>query len=184
MTNERKKVHHLSMLLLVLFGFVLRAGGEDFRFRCMGETTGLCDFLCDAAGKETTIKISSDSNPECLVLFKALQTKRVYGTKGLENHEGAKWEQAIILTGEFLSPLKWTESGPNTAPSEQYRDFKITGLKVRFPLSRFVDATDVIAGPVIMETHFGFDSLFPQGLRLTGKLIDLGKHTAKKSDTK
>ncbi|MCB1276357.1 hypothetical protein [Prosthecobacter sp.] len=182
MKDERKTVHHLSMLLLVLFGLALPVDGEDFRFRCMGETTGLCDFLRDAAGKETTIKISPDSDPGCLVLFKALQTKRVYGTKGWENHEGAKWKQEIILTGVFLSPLKWTESGPNTAPSEQYRDFKITGLKVQFPLSRFVDATDDPTGPVIMETHFGFDSLFPQGLRLSGKLIDLGKHTAKKSD--
>ena len=176
----------MKLFLLLFFAVTWVTAAEDYRFRCIGETTGLCDFVYDAQGKETTIIISENSDPECLVLFKALQEKRVHGTKGVEDHLGVKWEQAILLTGEFTSKTKRTKSAPNMAASEEYRDFKITGLKIKFPLSRFVEIPEgnVIDGPVIMETHFGFDSLFPQGLKIMGKTIDLSKHVAQTSETK
>lgn len=180
-----KKAHQMKLFLLLFVILTWPALGGDYRFRCIGETTGLCDFVYDAQGKETTIIIAEDSDPECLALFKALQQKRIYGTKGVEDHTGIKWEQAIILTGEFTSKLKRTKFAPNMAPSEEYRDFKITGLKIRFPLSRFVEIAEgnVIDGPIIMETHFGFDSLFPTGIKFNGKQLDLSKHMEQRPDS-
>ncbi len=35
-----------------------------------------------------------------------------------------------------------------------------------------------------METHFGFESLFPKGVNIMGKAIDLSKHKEKRSDSK
>ena len=176
----------MKLFLLLFFSLTWVTAAEDYRFRCIGETTGLCDYVYDAQGKETTIIIAKDSDPECLALFKALQQKRIYGTKGVEDHTGVKWEQAIILTGEFTSKSKRTKSAPNMAPSEEYRDFKITGLKIRFPISRFVEIREgvEIDGPVLTETHFGFESLFPQGVKFVGKTIDLGKHVEQRSDAK
>lgn len=171
------------LLLLLLVVSVSSSVATEYRFR-HAETTGLCDFVCDSQGRETTIVIASNSDSECLALLKALQQKRVYGTKGMEDHMGIKWEQAVFLTGEFASKPKRTESGPNTASPEEYRDFKITGLEVRFPLSRFIEIPEgnVIDGPIIMETHFGFDSLFPQGVKFVGKPIDLSKHVKPRPD--
>jgi hypothetical protein len=174
----------MKLIFLMLMAFTWNAAAEEFRFKCI-ESTGLCDSVYDAHGKETTIIIADDSDRECLALFKALQQKRVYGTQGVEEDvRGVKWDQAIILTGEFTSGIKRTKSGPNTAPSEEYRDFKITSLKIRFPLSRFVEISEgnVIDGPIIMETHFGFDSLFPGGVKFNGKLIDLSKHVDVRPD--
>jgi len=185
MKAMNRNAHQMKLFLLLFVIFTWPAEAGEYRFRCI-ETTGLCDLVYDAQGKETTIIIARDSDPECLVLFKALQQKRIYGTRGLEDHTGVKWEQAIILTGEFTSKPKRTKSAPNMAPSEEYRDFKITGLKIRFPVSRFVEILEEseVDGPIIMETHFGFDSLFPQGLKIMGKTIDLSKHMVENSETK
>lgn len=174
----------MKLFLLLFFIFTWPGAADEYRFRCI-EAIGLCDLVYDAKGKETTIIIDHDSDPECLALVKALQQKRIHGTKGVEDHMGFKWEQAIFLTGEFTSKIKRTDSGPNTAPSEEYRDFKISGLKIRFPLSQFVEIQEgnVIDGPIIMETHFGFDSLFPQGVKFVGKAIDLSKHVEQRLDS-
>ena len=186
MKAMNKKAHQMKLFLFSFFIFTWPAAADEYRFRCIGETTGLCDFVNDAQGRQTTIIIADDSDPECLVLFKALQQKRIYGTKGVEDHTGVKWEQVIILTGEFTSKPKFTKSGPGTGGSEEYRDFKNTGLKIRFPVSRFVEIQEEgeFDGPILMETHFGFESLFPQGLKFVGKTIDLSKHVEQRLDSK
>ena len=172
-------------LLLVAMSLLLSqmVHAEEFRFQCVGEVTGLCDSVRDNAGKKTTIKITKDSDPESLAVFLALQRRQIYGTEGVEDHQGAKWEQGIILVGDFASETKRTKGGPTMAPPENYREFRMTGIKVLFPVSRFEVAAggNVIDGPMIIETHFGFDSLFPQGVALNGKPFDLAKHVAKRS---
>ncbi len=162
----------ITFLLLQILGVL----GGEYRFVCLGEVTGLCDRIYDKEGKETTIKIDY-ADPESAEIFLALQKKRMYGTKGFEDHMGIKWEQGIYLVGDFTSEAKRTQEGPNTAPSELYRDFRMTGIKLAFPVWRFQEALiDEVDPPVFMEIHFGFDTLLPKGLILNGKNIDLKKH--------
>ena len=174
---------HWLPLLFVFITLQARAG--EFRF-VHKETTGLCNSVQTGSDKETTIVITKDSNAEAVALFRALLDKQIYGTKGVEDHQGAKWEQGVILMGEFTSETKRTKGGPTTAGSQDYRDFRITGIKVLFPVSRFEVAAggNPIDGPVIIETHFSFASLFPSGLALNGKPIDLSKHAIKRGESK
>jgi hypothetical protein len=175
----------MKILLLSLFLFVAQVHAGEFRYHHM-ETTGLCDVVYAENGQATTVIFTKDSDAAALAILKALLAKLIYGTKGVENHEGARWEQRIMLIGDFTSKTKRTESRPNTASPEDYRDFRVTGVKLYFPLSRFEIAAggNPILGPVIIETHFGFDSLFPHGITLKGKPIDLSKHATKRSDSK
>jgi len=171
----------MKHLLLSLFLFVTQVHAAEFRYHHM-ETTGLTDAVYSKNAKGMTIIFTKASDTESLVILEALLAKQIYGTKGVENHEGARWEQGIILIGDFTSKTKRTESRPHTAGPEDYRDFRVTGIKVHFPLSRFEIAAggNPIDGPVIIETHFGFESLFPHGITLNGKPIDLSKHTTKR----
>jgi hypothetical protein len=139
-----------SCLLIVTLLLSSAARAGEFRFQCMGEVTGLCDLVWDGNGKE--------------------------------NHQGATWEQGIILVGEFSSGVKRTPGGLRMAPSEDYREFRMTGIKLLFPVSRFEVAAggNDIDGPMIIETHFSFASLFPEGVKVEGKAIDLDKHVAKR----
>ncbi|HEX8372585.1 MAG TPA: hypothetical protein VF585_07385 [Chthoniobacterales bacterium] len=56
----------------------------------------------------------------------------------------------------------------------------MTGIKVLFPISRFEVAKggNIIDGPMIIETHFSFRSLLPEGVVLNGNQIDLEKYAA------
>ena len=166
-------------LLLLLFLFAAQVGAAEFRFKCLAAgTTGLDHFVYDNKGRETTIIITKNSDSEALEILDALIQKQVFGTKGVEDHEGAKWEQRIIVIGEFTSEMKRTKYVLHGVATEPYRDFRITGIKVLFPVSPFEIAAggNPIDGPVIIETHFSFASLFPHGLALNGKPIDLSKH--------
>ena len=166
-------------LLLSLFLFATQLGAAEFRFKCLAAgTTGLDHFVYDDKGRETTIIITKNSDSEALEILDALIQKQVFGTKGIEDHEGAKWEQGIILFGGFTSEVKRTKYVLHGAAVEPYRDFRITGIKVLFPVSRFEIAAggNPIDGPVIIETHFSFASIFPHGVALNRKPIDLSKH--------
>jgi hypothetical protein len=170
-----------------MFMLVAQLDAAEFRFKCLAAgTTGLSHSVYDDKGKETMIVLTKDSDSVAREILAALIQKQVSGTKGVEDHEGAKWEQGIILVGDFASKTKLTKSGPNTAPPEKYRDFRITGIKVLFPVSRFEVAGggNPIDGPMIIETHFSFDSLFPHGVILNGKPIDLSKHATKRRESK
>lgn len=174
-------MNYLLIIVLFLIGSLGAQAGE-YRFRCQGVVTGLCDLIYDAEGRETTVKLDF-VDPESAAVFQALQKKRIYGTKGFEDHQGVRWEQGIFLVGEFASEKKWTPSAPNMAQSEAYRDFKVTGVKLVFPVWRFQECEEVedpSARPVFLETHFSFESLFPLGLKHEGKPIDWNKHTVVK----
>ena len=175
-----------NLLLLMLFSFIAgQVGAGEFRF-VHEESTGLCNSVSAGNEKATTIVITKDSDAEAVALLGALLDKQIYGTKGVQDHRGAKWEQAIVLVGEFASETKRTEGGPNTAVPEDYRDFRITGIKVLFPVSRFELAAggNPIDGPMIIETHFSFTSLFPHGVALNGKPIDLSKYAIARDKSK
>ena len=167
-----------AITLAIFLIMVVSIHAGEYRFRCLGEVTGLCDLVYDQDGKATTIKLDF-ADRESAAIFLALQKKRIYGTTGFEDHWGVKYEQGISLIGEFTSEVKMTPDAPNMAASEPYRDFRVTGIKLQFPVWRFqeVPTDDPSASPVFMETHFSFESLFPQGLEADGKPIDLRKHS-------
>ncbi|MES2568903.1 MAG: hypothetical protein V4710_02480 [Verrucomicrobiota bacterium] len=169
----------MKLLVATLFlASALNAQAGEYRFECFGAVTGLCDHVYEKNGKETTVKLHF-ADPESAEIFLALQQKRIYGTKGFKDHMGVRWEQGIYLVGEFASGIKRTPEGPNMAGSESYRDFKVIGIKLVFPVWRFQESLpdNPPDSMPYMETHFSFRTLFPQGLQIKGKQIDFGKHT-------
>jgi hypothetical protein len=50
---------------------------------------------------------------------------------------------------------------------------------IRFPLVRHRPGKKFDTG--FLETHFSFDTLFPDGLVFNGKRFDSGRHTAKEN---
>lgn len=161
--------------LFLICGICAQAG--EYRFNCMGEVTGLCDRIYKD-GKEVTVKLDFVDR-ESAAVFLALQKKQIYGTKGIDDHMGVKWEQGIFLVGELASETKRTQGGPNTAGSQEYREFRVSGIKLKFPVWRFqeCEGDDPTTRPVFLEAHFGFESLYPQGLLHEGKQITWNKHT-------
>jgi len=159
----------------------MATNAKEFRYHHMDGVTGLGNVVVDSKGKETTIIISKDSDPEALAVLDAFQDAELCGTKKPELIRGAHFDQHLILVGEFTSDMKRTENVKNGAGSEPYRDFKVTGFKAVFPFCRFVTAPkgNEIDGPFLMETHFGFDTLFPNGISIDKKLIDLERHSVK-----
>lgn len=148
--------------LLLFFILLTSAQAEEYRFRCMGEVTGLCDEVYSADGKATTVRLDF-ANREVATVFKALQTKRIYGTLGVKDHEGVSWEQAIYLTGEFTSESS-SEIQPKeirdqtalqTTPIQPHRNFKVTSLRLQYPVWRFQEILKEgeVDGPVMMEVH-------------------------------
>jgi hypothetical protein len=182
MTAEMFEMKHLLLLVSLAIGHV---GAEEFRF-VHKETTGLSSFVNTRGDKEIAIVITKDSDANAVALLDALLQKQIYGTKDTEDRQGAKLEQAIFLSGEFTSETKRTASGTNTAMPEDYRDFRITGIKIRFPISRLNVAAggNPIDGPMILETHFSFASLFPTGFDLHGKPVEFSKHTMDRNESK
>ena len=174
----------LRILLLVLLAAASVSFGADFRYYNMS-TTGMGNVVIDASGKETTILISETSDAEALAIIDALQADDICGTRSVDNGHGVPFDQHIILVGEFTSKVKRTKYSPHAAVVEPYRDFKITGIRVVFPFSRFPKPkSGELEGPYILETHFGFDTLFPTGIKVAGKPIDLTKHTVERKNAK
>lgn len=177
---------HLFVFLLLLTS----AQAEEYRFQCQGEVTGLCDQVFDAEGKATLVRLDF-ANREIAAVFKALQTKRIYGTQGMEDHEGVSWQQAIYLTGEFTSELSSVippeeirdRITAQVTPIEPHRRFKVTGLRLQYPVWRFQEILKegAVDGPVMMEVHFSHHSLFPDGISLNKKPIDLVKYSKERA---
>jgi hypothetical protein len=168
-------------LLLSLLLTVSIAGAEEFRYRHLDGATGLGNVVVDSKGKETTIIISKDSDEKSLAVLEAFQDAQMCGTEKPHTIRGAYFEQHLILLGEFASVEKRTKYVENGAAPEPYRDFKVTGFKVVFPFYRFVTAPkgNEIDGPFLIEAHFGFDTLFPDGISFDKKPIDLQNHSVK-----
>ncbi len=169
------------LLLLCLLLTVSTTGAEEFRYRHLDGVTGLGNVVVDSKGKETTIIISKDSDEKSLSVLDAFQDVQMWGTEKPRTIRGAYFDQHLILLGEFTSDEKRTNYVENGAVPEPYRDFKVTGFKVVFPFYRFVTAPkgNEIDGPFLIEVHFGFDTLFPDGINFDKKPIDLQNHSVK-----
>jgi hypothetical protein len=168
-------------MLLSLLLTVSIAGAEEYRYRHLDGVTGLGNVVVDSKGKETTIVITKDSDEKSLAVLDAFHDAQMFGTEKPHTIRGAYFEQHLILLGEFTSDEKRTTYVENGAAPEPYRDFKVTGFKVVFPFYRFVTATkgNDMDGPFLIEVHFGFDTLFPDGISFANKPIDLQHHSVK-----
>lgn len=171
-----------SALVLLVTEFAITpywGGLKEFRF-VHEKTTGLANSVCTDGKRKTSIVITKDSDPESVALLDALIATGIHGTNGGQFYMGVKWEQTVMLVGEFVSEPKRTEGAPDASLREAYRDFRVKDIKVIFPLSRLETAqgANQIGGSKILVTHFSFASILPNGVALHGKPIDLGRHAS------
>ena len=171
-----KKMKLLTVAILFLCYHI--AVADEYRYKLM-VTTGLGECVFDMNGEETTIVVSKKSNKEALFLLtKILELGGINGTKRAEEWNGVPFDQAIILTGRLDPVVHRTPSVPNSAEAEDYQEFTLDKVMIRFPLVRHRPGK--IFDTAFLETHFSFDTLFPDGLQFEGKNIDFTKHTAKR----
>jgi hypothetical protein len=165
----------LSIALVCLGSQVVTAG--EYRYNLMA-TTGLQERLFDKHDEETTIVFSKESDAEGrFILTKILELGGINGTKGMELWHGAPFEQAIILKGKLDPKVRRTASSPDTAEAEDYQEFVLENVLIRFPIVRHRPGK--VFDTAYLETHFSFDTLFPDGLMFGGRKVDFDKHTAK-----
>ncbi|YCM45832.1 hypothetical protein V2O64_07365 [Verrucomicrobiaceae bacterium 227] len=171
----------LLMIALSCLGstFVL---ADEYRYNLMA-TTGLQEGVFDQKGKKTTIVFSKESNAEArFILTKILEVGGINGTKSAEQWRGAPYEQAIILKGKLDPTVVRTSSAPNTAQAEDYQEFCLDEVMIRFPIIRHRPGK--VFDTAYLETHFSFDTLFPDGLMFGSEKVDFEKHTAKSKPQK
>ena len=89
--------------------------------------------------------------------------------------KGVPFEQAIILRGRLKPEIRRTSSEPTQAAPEDYREFVLEEVMIRFPLVRHCSGKALDTD--YLETHFSYDTLFPDGLRFDDKQIDFEKHS-------
>jgi hypothetical protein len=169
----------LTLGLLAGTGLLRADGGAvaEYRYHLMA-TTGLQEAVFDKEGKETTIVFSRASNPEArFLLEKLVELDGINGTKGKEDWDGAPYEQAILLHGKLDPKVQRTPTVPDGSSIEEYHEFVLEEVKVRFPLAR--SQPGEVFDTAYLETHFGYETLFPKGLEFEGRKIDLDKHTVK-----
>ena len=176
------KNHHprkMKRLLIIAMLCLLSASvwAEEYRYSVMA-TTGVPERIFEGNGKETLIRFTGDSDPQArFMLRKILDLGGINGTKGRDEWRGVPFEQAIIVVGKLLPAVIATPSGPAYAPAVAYQEFKLENVLIRFPLVRHREGKVFDTG--YLETHFSYDTLFPDGLEFGGKPIDWEKHTAK-----
>ena len=162
---------------ITLFFCCHLAMADEYRYNLM-VTTGLQECVFDKDGAKTTIVFSKKSNKKArFLLTKILELGGINGTKGDERWNGVLFTQAIILKGKLDPMVRRTESAPNEVSAEDYQEFILDEVMIRFPLVRHRPGK--VFDTAYLETHFSFDTLFPDGLDFEGKKIDFTKHTAK-----
>lgn len=166
-----------ALLATLFFVTCSYAVADEYRYHLMA-TTGLQERVFDQKGKETTIVFSKDSDPEArFILEKIRELGGINGTKGMDEWHGVPFDQAIILKGKLQPKIQRTASAPNAAQSENYQEFILEEVMVRFPLVRHRPGK--VFDTAFLETHFSFDTLFPEGLVFMGTKVDFDQHTAK-----
>lgn len=171
-----QKMKLLTVAMLFLCYHI--AVADEYRFELM-VTTGMGQRVFNRNGAEKTIVFSKKSNKEAsFLLTKILELEGINGTKRPEEWHGVPFDQAILLTGKLDPVVHRTPSAPNLAEAEDYQEFTLDTVMIRFPLVRH--RAGKIFDTAFLETHFSFDTLFPDGLQFEGKKIDFTKHTAKR----
>lgn len=170
-----------TMILTLLFCSCISSIAADYRYNVMA-TTGLQTRIFDKAGKETTITFSKKSDPKAVFLISKILELGINGTKDDSKWRGVPYVQAIILRGQLEPEVKRTKSAPNLAEAEDFQEFTLQEVLVRFPLSRH--RAGKAFDTAYIETHFSFESLLPDGLVYNGNKIDLNKYTVKSTKQK
>lgn len=179
-TNMRQRILYLFCFLL----FLTTGHAGEFRFEHWEGCTGVCHVLYDGKGPAIPIRFSKQGNKEADAILDALLSAGAYGERGVqEDSRGVKWTQEIVLVGELSKEKKLVETSESgVTAGGSYQEFTLKDIKLVFPFSRWVTVKNErwpVEGPVILETHFDIDSIFPDGLKLDGKDIELRKHTYK-----
>ena len=150
---------------------------ETFRFRHGDGVTGIPNWVYDHEGKETTIRFTKDSDPVALfILDSLLDLEGVSGSSGPKSDtRGVVTDQAIILVGGFSSEIKTTPSVENGAGAEDFREFRLTGIRIGVPFAQWIqrDKDDPISSPYAVLYHLSVESIFPKGLSFEGVAINL-----------
>ena len=152
---------------------------EEYRYTHLA-VTGLTRAVFDKEDKQTTIVFSRESNEEARFVLSKILDLGVSGTKNKTLWREAPYEQAIIVNGKLEPKVLRTPSAPNLAAPENYQEFTLIEIAIRFPLA--LNRAGKIFDTGYLETHFSYDTLFPDGLTFKGKKIDFTKYTATKQE--
>ena len=135
------------------------------------------DVVVDSKGTGTYIRFDNASDAAAMEVWAAFMNAEINGCGASGKYNGMFFDQPIIFTGEFTSGIFHTGAVENGAGSDPYRIFKVTALRIGFPFSRLRypkgSRDDERA---VLETHFGFETLFPKGIKYDGKKLDLSKY--------
>ena len=167
------------LLFLLIFQAVTHAG--EFRYVHIEGATGICNFLYDSKGRKIPIEFGKHPNKDADTILNALLDVGIYGTRTPQNDRGCQWNQEIILIGDLSKD--WDNTSIANTPAENYREFTLRDIKLSFPFARWVQIRNKqwpVEGPIKLEIHFEIDSLFPDGLKVDGKRIELTNHVRSK----
>ena len=171
------------ILACILITSAISGLAEEFRFNRETGGMGLSNVIIDSKGVGTYINFDDNSDAKAMAVWSALIDAEILGTEKSSEYNGVFFDQPIIFTGEFTSEVRHTaalntDELRNIVPSQPYRIFKVTSLKIGFPFSRLkypFGLTPDSEGSVL-ETHFGFKTLFPKGIKYDGKKLDLSEY--------
>jgi len=85
---------------------------------------------------EPVRELKQDRCEDSVLLRKITDLEGISGTKGKEDLMGVPFEQAIILRGRLKPEIHRTTSEPAQAAPEDYREFVLEEVMIRFPLVR------------------------------------------------
>ncbi|MEI7912925.1 MAG: hypothetical protein WCK77_25160 [Verrucomicrobiota bacterium] len=177
-------MHPIAILALSVVLSAVPIKAEEYRFQREEGGIGLMDVIVDSKGIGTSIQFDNDSDAKSMAVWGALIDAEINGTAAPCKYNGLFFDQPIIFTGEFTSEVLHTKAVQNGAPSEPYRIFKVKSLEIGFPFCRLKYRNPSrLAVQTMLETHFGFYSLFPKGIKLDGKKIDLSRFRKEPPDT-
>jgi hypothetical protein len=131
--------------------------------------------------EHTLVDLSPDSNKETIAVLTALDKVGCQGTSKQLVPKGPQDQQTILVdavVGEIVQPKNPPAKDANPLVRHS---LKVSHVSVRFPISVARTVLDEETGKidVYIETHYGFSTLFPNGIAVAGKRLDLNRFIAK-----
>ena len=131
--------------------------------------------------EHTLVDLSPDSDKEAIAVLTALDKVGCQGTSKQLVPKGPPDQQTILVdavVGEIVQP---TNPPPKDSIPLVRHSLKVSNVRVRFPLSvaRTVEDEETGKINIYIETHYDFSTLFPKGIAVAGKRLDLMRFVAK-----